>query len=212
MSGASLESGEVRSKVKRVARRLFAERGLREVTLREIAQASGQRNQGVVSYYFGTKDRLIGEILIDGARLIEDRRVAHLERLESAGGPATVREAVEAIVLPSVEFADGDKENGAFFNRFLMQVSLGADGFIDRTLEGRWNRGYQRCLRHLRRLMPDMPLAAKNRRFVFLGAYVGSLLAQREAMLADQSRSHETWRSDETLEDIVRTAAAMLQA
>lgn len=212
MSLIDVGVADSRTRVKIVATRLFAERGLREVTLREIAAAAGQRNLGVVSYYFGAKEKLVAEILIDGAKLIEARRIALLDRTEASGGPATVREAVEALVLPSVEFSDHDGEAAAYFSRFLLQVSLGAPGFIDETLRGRWNTGYQRCLDHLRRLMPDMPAAIKNQRFVFLGAYLGSLLAQREAMMADDSRPHETWRSAQTVAEIVGTAAALLTA
>lgn len=206
------DTSDVRRRVKQVAGRMFAERGLKEVTVREIALGAGQKNLGVVAYYFSTKEALIREILIDGALLIEARRIAHLEKLEGDGGPATVLEVVEAIVLPCVDLVAYDETGAAFFNRFLLQLSLGAEGLIDKTLEGRLNTGYQRCLQHLRRLMPDMPLAAKNRRFVFLAAYVSSLLAQREAMMADDGRSHDTWRSSETLEDIVRTASALIEA
>ncbi|MES2032881.1 MAG: TetR family transcriptional regulator [Pseudomonadota bacterium] len=206
------DTSDVRRRVKQAAGRLFAERGLKEVTVREIALAAGQKNLGVVAYYFSTKEALIREILIDGAMLIEARRLAHLEVMEAAGGPATVLEVVEAIVLPCVDLVAYDEAGATFFNRFLLQLSLGAEGLIDTTLEGRLNTGYQRCLQHLRGLMPDMPLAAKNRRFVFLAAYVGSLLAQREAMMADAGRSHDTWRSSATLADIVRTASALIEA
>jgi len=201
-----------RSEIKRIARGLFAERGLRQVTLREIAAAAGQRNLGVVSYYFGTKDNLVAEILIDGAKKIEARRKRYLDELAEEGGPSSVLEVVEAIVLPAAQFSDEDERDGAHFNRFLLQLSLGSGAFIDRTLEGRWNAGYQRCLRHLRRLMTGLSGAEVNRRFVFLGSYVGALLAMRESMLADRTRAHPMWRAKATLDDIVRTAASILEA
>lgn len=207
-----LSEADPRGRIKRVARRLFAERGLREVTIREIAKAAGQKNVGAVGYYFGSKENLVCEILIDGAKLIEARRNAHLDRLEAAGGPTDVRQVVEALVQPSAEFSDEDGEDGDHFNRFLLLLSLADDDLITRTLEGRWNTGYQRCLTHLRRLMPDMPPAAKNRRFVFVGSYVSALLALRETMVTDETRAHPSWRSKETLDDIVRTTAAILEA
>lgn len=207
-----IAEAETRAALKRAARRLFAERGFRDVTVREIAQAAGQRNLGIVSYYFATKENLACEILADGAQRIEARRNAFLDALEEDSGPRTIAEVIEAIVLPSAQFSDEDGADGAHFNGFLLQVSLSNASLIDKALEGRWNRGYQRCLRHLRRLMPDMPLAAKNRRFVFVGAYVSALLATRETMLSDRSRSHPTWRSDATLRDIVTTCTAIVAA
>ncbi len=198
--------------IKQVARRLFAERGVHDVSVREIAMAAGQRNLGVVAYYFTTKDNLIREILIDGAERIEARRHGYLATLEAAGGPVGVEDAVAAIVLPCAQFADEDTEYGSFFNRYLYQLSLFSSDLIDRTLEGRWNEGYQRCLGHLRRMLSHLTRAQQNRRFLFMAAYIGALLAQRELMLADPVNSHPTWKSQETLQDIVHTAAALLQA
>ena len=215
VSATSIEASsgsDPRLRIKRIARRLFAERGLREVTIRDIATAAGQKNVGAVGYYFGSKENLVREILVDGAKLIEARRNAHLDRLEADGGPNTVREAVEALVMPSAEFTDEDGEDGEYFNRFLLLLSLSDDDLITKTLEGRWNTGYQRCLKHLRRLMPDMPLAAKNRRFVFVGSYLSSLLALREMMLADETQAHPTWRSPAMMKDIVQTTTAILEA
>ena len=115
-----LETGP-RLMIKRVARRLFAVRGVHNVSVREIALAAEQRNLGVVAYYFGTKDKLISEILIDGAERIEVRRQDFLKQLEADGGPHTVREAIAAIVLPCTEFSDDDEVYGRFFNSFLFQ-------------------------------------------------------------------------------------------
>jgi AcrR family transcriptional regulator len=199
---------DLRTRLKQVARHLIAEHGVRDVTIREIAKAAGQKNVGVVGYYFGSKENLIAEILVDGAKLIEAAREAHLDRLEAAGGPRTVLEAVEALVLPSAHV--GETGEADHFNRFL--YALSGRGIVDKTLEGRWNTGYQRCLTHLRRLMPDMPLAAKNRRFIFVGVYLGSLLATRETMMNDPARDHPNWRSDAMLRDIVQTTAAILKA
>ncbi|MGE0621244.1 MAG: TetR family transcriptional regulator [Pseudomonadales bacterium] len=198
--------------IKRVARRLIAERGVGNVTVRKIAQAAGQKNMGAVAYYFGTKDALISEILIDGASRIEKRRQKFLKKFEVSGGPHSVGEAVDAIVRPSAEFSDLDEEYGEYFNLFLLQLSLNNSELIDSTLEGHWNTAYQRCLAHLRRLTCNLSRAEQNRRFLFLAAYVSSLLATREQMFHDRSRDHPTWRSPKTLDDIVHTAAAIVLA
>lgn len=204
--------GEPRLTLKRVARRLIAEHGVRDVSVRQIATEAGQKNMGAVAYYFGTKDKLVAEILIDGAMRIEARRHQYLADVELDGGPKSISSAVEAIVLPSVEFADNDDEYGLYFNRFLLQLSSSNPDLIDQTLDGRWNKGYQRCLQHLRQFMGGLSRDEQNRRFLFLGSYVSSLLAQREVMLADTSHAHPTWRSHATLRDIIHTAAAILQA
>lgn len=206
------QESETRLTLKRVARELFAARGVHNVGVREITQAAAQKNQGAIAYYFGTKDKLIAEILIDGASRIEARRHTYLDQIESAGGPFTAHDAVAAIVLPSARFSEEDPDYGSFFSSFLIQLSHSHEQFVDDTLKDRWSAGYQRCLKHLRRLTPDKPLRVQNRRFVFLGMYVSSLLAQREVMMADKSRAHAMWRSDEMLSDIIATTTAILQA
>jgi AcrR family transcriptional regulator len=203
---------ETRRALKRVARRLFAERGIRPVSVREIAREAGQRNQGAVAYHFGTKEALVVELLTEGAERIETRRRAMLEAMEAQGGPATLEEAVAAIVMPSASFSDEDAEYGSHFNRFLLQLDAADSRFVDRHLEGRWSEAYQHCLDHLRRLMPGLTRADQNRRLLFLGAYVSGLLAKREEMMADAAQAHPTWRAPATLADIIRTASALLQA
>jgi hypothetical protein len=60
--------------------------------------------------------------------------------------------------------------------------------------------------------MTDKTSVEQNRRFLFLGSYVSSLHAQRETMIADQDHAHLSWRSNDTLQDIIETAAAILEA
>ena len=203
---------DARSRLKHAARRLFAERGFRNVTVREIAAAAGQKNHGAVGYYFSSKEALAREILVDGAIVIETHRNALLDEMEASGAAPTVRDLVAAIVVPSAQLISDDGGQAQFFNRFLSDIGASQPTMILEALGGRWNAGYQRCLTLLRPLMPGLSLAEKNRRFVFLGTYVGAMLALREAMLADTSRGHPIWEARSTLDDIIETAAAILLA
>lgn len=210
-AGSESEAGP-KLHIKRVARRLFALHGEHNVTVREIARVAEQRNLGVVAYYFGTKDNLIAEILIDGAKRIEARRLEFLKSLEINGGPTSIRQAIEGIVRPSVEFTDTDEIYGQYFNSFLFQLSISRSDFLHETLEGRWNVAYQTCLSHMRTFLPHLDKAEQNRRFVFFGSYVSALLAQREVRKEDTLKDHPTWTSEATLNDIIGTSAALLSA
>ena len=203
---------DARMKIKRAARQLFAERGFRNVTVREISAAAGQKNHGAVTYYFSTKENLAKEILIDGAKVMEARRNTMLDALEQSGKPLCIRDLIEAIVLPSADMQEDDFAGARSFNRFLLDLSSNHPTTFAEALGGRWNVGYQRCLAHMRPLLPGLTVAEQNRRFVFLGTYLGSILALREAMLSDQSRNHPIWQSKSTLDDIVATAVAIVSA
>ena len=114
---------DARMRLKRAARRLFAERGFRNVTVREIATAAGQKNHAAVGYYFGTKESLAKEILVDGARVLEARRIALLNALEARGGSPTIRELVAAIAVPSAELISDEPAGEQYFNRFLEDLA-----------------------------------------------------------------------------------------
>ncbi len=194
----------------RAACRLFAARGLDGVTVREIADAAGQKNHGAVAYHFGSKEALAQALVIDGAALIDARRNAWLDALEAGGGPHSVRAVVDVLIQAGLD-VDGPGQPG-HYNRFIVLLSMTHRQFFMDTLAGRWNRGYQRCLVHLRRLMPPMSATQQNQRFVFMGAYLGGVLAARDAELADTSRAHPTWRAASTLEHFAGTMAALLLA
>jgi AcrR family transcriptional regulator len=99
------------------AERLFAERGIAGVSLREIGAAAGQRNNSAAQYHFGGKDGLVAAIF--GRRMVPiDRR----RRVMLADGDGSVRSYVEAIVVPL-------HRAPARYRRFLQQLALADPSF-----------------------------------------------------------------------------------
>jgi AcrR family transcriptional regulator len=85
------------------AERLFAQRGIDAVPLREIGEEAGQRNVAAANYYFGDRDGLVRAIFEYRLAQVNAR---HRELLEAtlattdAGEPARVRGLLEALVRP----------------------------------------------------------------------------------------------------------------
>jgi len=76
------ESGSPRERLIAAATRILAERGLEEATVKEIARAANV-NQGLVHYYFGSKEALLVEVVQEAARR-SSREMAAL-RLSTSG-------------------------------------------------------------------------------------------------------------------------------
>ncbi|ALJ15423.1 helix-turn-helix domain-containing protein [Sphingopyxis macrogoltabida] len=205
----STAHSEAPGHIKAVALKLFAERGIDGVTVRQIAEAAGQKNHAALTYYFGSKEALIRELIVDGARAIDERRNAALDRSVAAGGPRSVVEVMEILVETSV---DPDPPPwGECYNRFIVGLQLSNRALFMDALAGRWNSGYQRCLDEVRRLMPQAPSDLLNQRLVFMGGAINGILAGRETELADRSRQHPMWSHAETLGRVARALASIIE-
>ena len=200
--------------LKQVACRLFAERGVDGVTVRQIAEAAGQKNHAAVGYHFGSKEHLIRELVLDGAMLIEERRDAWLSALEAKGAPTSTRDVIDILTRAAVEppmlgLADS-------YNRFIVMLAMTHRSFFMDVLGAQWSASYVRCLEHLRRLMPDMPAAVKTQRFRFMGAMMGSVLAARDEELWGETpppaQHAPNWSADETITHLVQMMEAIIIA
>ena len=196
------------------AQRLFAQRGIDGVSVRDIVAAAGQRNNGSLNYYFRTKEALVLELIVEGGRLIDESRNAYLDRLEADGGPRTVREVIEALVWPAIGLAETDREENTYI-RFITMLEMNHRklfrGLIDKKSSKSWNSGYRRCLKHLVRLMPGVPLVLLNQRLVFLGLFLNASLSVRESALEQGKQPHHFWGAAYTLPNLIDTMQAIIE-
>lgn len=195
--------------IKEAALRLFADRGVNGVSVRDIAEAAGQKNHAAVGYHFGSKDDLIRAVIVHGARLIDDLRNTLVDLAEAEGGPESVEAVMRLLIRSSLP--DASPPWSDCYNRFVVSLQLSHRALFMDALEGRWNAGYLRCLNHVRRLLPDVGSALLNQRLIFMGAAFGGVLASREQELADRSRAHRMWEDPATLDHLARSLAAMLR-
>lgn len=117
---------DTRQRLLSAAERLFAERGIDAVSLREITRESGARNAIAAQYHFDDRAGLVQAILDKHVPDVEARRHALLDEYE-ARGESDVRALAGALVRPlAAKLADVD--GGAEFLQIYGQL-------IDRTTQ-----------------------------------------------------------------------------
>jgi AcrR family transcriptional regulator len=85
------------------AEALFAEKGVDNVTLRQIGEAVGSDNNAVVSYYFGSKPGLLRAIYDYRIPALEERRSELLAQADQAGLGRDVLTLIYALYRPVLE-------------------------------------------------------------------------------------------------------------
>jgi AcrR family transcriptional regulator len=112
-----LESTQVRLIL--AAERLYATEGIDRVSLRQIADASGQRNPAAVQYHFGTKVELLRMIMRYRIGPYGQRQIEMCKEFDAQGRSHDVRGLVEASLRPFAELEPSDSH----FVRFLAELT-----------------------------------------------------------------------------------------
>src|ERR1700751_1166331 len=102
-TGARAASEETRKKIRDAGQMLVARHGVDAVTVQQIVDAAGQRNNAALHYHFGSKEELIRQMVVDGAVVLDARRREMLNEMEKRGGPTTIREVMLVLVMPVIE-------------------------------------------------------------------------------------------------------------
>jgi AcrR family transcriptional regulator len=133
----------------RTAERLLAERGIGEVSLRQISAAAGNGNNSAVLYHFGSKEKLIQAIVEDRLTWLNGRR----EILVQERNPHDLRTWVECFALPVMELAE---QPGSHYLTFIAQLRTYGDYSFECLPEPFHSLTF-RFIDHLRALLPALP-------------------------------------------------------
>jgi AcrR family transcriptional regulator len=167
-----------------VAERLYAERGINGVSLREIGAAAGQRNTAAARYHFGSKAGLVDAIFEHRMTPINARRLALLDELDAAGRGHELRGLAEAFLLPLAEEL-GDVGRPSCYLRFAAQAGH-VEGVAPADLAGQpWTRGVLVVRERFFALLADLPPALRHDRWTQFCGHFAQALAGRELLLAE---------------------------
>lgn len=90
------------------AEKLFGQRGIEAVSLREIAAAANNANNSAVQYHFGSKENLVQAVFEMRMPPLDAARALQLTKLKKNCNPS-LRSLLEALLLPVLEVFDNQK-------------------------------------------------------------------------------------------------------
>lgn len=197
------------------AEKLFAEHGIRGVSMRAIGAAAGQANSAAVQYHFKNKRGVIDAIF--GRRLpeIEARRDALLLMARRQAVKPDVRALVHVLFQPFAEMVDAEGRN--IYGRFLLNVLN--DSPIWRAVNhpmarARNNENFggagatAQCIAAILEQLPDMPFAVFQQRIVLMVSLFMTAIVERENLI---DAGQEAWPLDILAADQMDIIAASLQ-
>ncbi len=207
-TGARATSEDTRNQIKAAAQMLFARHGVDAVTVQEIVDAAGQRNNAALHYHFGTKEELIRQMVVDGAAVLDERRRGMLEEIEARGGPRSIREVLLVLVMPVIELGEDERWRG--YIRFTSNLQASDPNALRAALNNRWNTGYVACFNHLKAMLPLPPAIIEQRLSIF-SIFANSILSAHEAALETRNtKSSRLWGQRFTIENIIDTLEATI--
>src|SRR5438093_7969764 len=110
-----------RSRLVEAGERLLAERGIDNVSLREIMRAAGARNTVALQHHFGDRDGLLQAIVDKHRPALERRRHEMLDAC--AARRASIRPLASALVLPLAECLHDPDGGPAFLQLYAGVVN-----------------------------------------------------------------------------------------
>lgn len=192
-----------------VSERLFAERGFRATSVRDIT-SEARCNIAAVNYYFGGKDNLYREMFRRRLRALREERIESIRRaVDQDGATPSLEGLLRAFITTFLRPLADESADRFYFqliSRELVDPHLSPDIFLAEMIEP-----VQNAWTHaVRAVMPD--LDERSARLCF-HALVGQLLhvVKVQKLLGSQGQK-EQWSAQELVEHIVRFSVGGIRA
>lgn len=189
------------------AERLFAERGIDAVSLREINAAAGA-NSAAAHYHFGSKEAVLQELFALRARPIARRREELLAKVKpDRSGRPVLEDVLRAFLRPALEAMH--TAEGSAFTMLRARMAFEREDVRRAALSQAFDHSSQLVLRALAQALPGLKPRDLQWRFHFvMGAMVYTMASPGRL---EAIAGLDTTNSKAALDQLVRFAAAGLR-
>ena len=168
---------DTKSRLLRVAERLFAEQGFDGVSVRQLTAAAGV-NLAAVNYHFGSKEGLLAAIFEERCRPMNEERLRRLsDCAEHAHRPPMLEQIIAAFIAPALASGADPGGGRAAFTRLRATLSVEHNEVARALISRYFDATSQRFVAALGRAVPHLSRAELYWRFHFLlGALYYSMI------------------------------------
>lgn len=191
----------------RAAEKLIADKGLGQVSIREILGEAEQNNTSALQYHFGNLHGLIAAILDERAEETRMKRAEMMETLLSGTNEPELRTLCELMIRPAFELARAHTGYRRYIKAFSHQLTLIEDSAAEKAFSGGGGgKSGIELARMLKRALPHLDNKTYRQRLDF------SVRLCASAMSA-QARAKNAFRgsqSDDFIESLIDAVVGLL--
>jgi AcrR family transcriptional regulator len=196
------------------AERLYAQRGLDAVSMREITREAGQKNSTALQYHFSSKEALVSAIIVRRMKNGDYRRLEFLHGLELHGKLEDLRSLAAALVEPIAVGIRSPKrspgERG--WVRFLSEVQRRPEFDLVEISKAASDLGLRRVYTLLGKQLRHVPDVVLRQRFLIAMSQVVHGLAEIDQLQERRGRSRQRFDVERAIENLIDMTAGALSA
>ena len=197
-------------RILQAAEKLFSERGVDGVSLREITSSSGV-NSASLHYHFGSKIAVLEKIFELRAQPIADNRMALLSQVKlNRQGIPELEDVLRAFLQPAFESLN--TKQGAAFTLLRARLSFEREEIRRRVLDKTFNDSSRLALDALTKARPGLAPAELHWRFHFLLGSMVYTMAMPGRIESLTEKAVDSSDGPTALEQLIRFAAAGFRA
>lgn len=194
------------------AEQLFADRGFDAVSVRDIT-ALAKMNVAAVNYHFGSRDELLGLVMMRAMIPINEERIARLESVEKKypGKSAPIEEIIDAFVRPLATQVRKPELSERLFYKLTGRIFAQQGDGMPPQIEEQLRQIIERFTRSFAKALPTLASEEVAWRIHFLAGGMIYMLTHHDLASRLSNGATGAPAMEATLSRFIRFAAAGLR-